>query len=190
MKRLPAAKRNQLIMVIIATIACIALVYVFLINAENTEITRLANEINKQRADLKGMKEIITKTDATANALAEVSRQLSRAEEDIAIGDIYAWTYDTLRRFKAAYHVEIPSIGQPVLGDVDLLQGFPYRQVKMSLNGSGYYHDLGKFVADFENTFPHMRMVNLGIEPAQTPGGLAERLNFHMDIIALVKPNS
>jgi Tfp pilus assembly protein PilO len=190
MKRLPAAKRNQLIGVILATVACVALVYWFLINAENREIAKLVTESNKQRAELKAMKELITKTDATANTLAEISRQLNRAEEDIATGDIYAWTYDTIRRFKANYRVEIPSIGQPILGDVDLIQGFPYRQVKMSLNGTGYYHDLGKFVADFENTFPHMRMVNLGIEPSQTPGGLVERLNFHMDIIALVKPNS
>ena len=129
MKRLPAAKRNQLIIVIIATLACIAMVYVFLINAENTEITKMANEINTRRAELKAMKETITKTDATVNALAEVSRQLGRAEEDIAIGDIYAWTYDTIRRFKASYHVDIPGIGQPILGDVDLIQGFRFRDV-------------------------------------------------------------
>ena len=75
------------------------------------------------------------------------------------------------------------------MGEVDLLAGFPYRQAKLSLNGSAYYHDLGKFVSDFENNFPHMRMINLIIESASQGSG-SEKLSFRMEIVALVKPNS
>ena len=42
---------------------------------------------------------------------------------------------------------------------------FPFKQVKFTITGTAYYHDLGKFIANFENTFPHIRVVNLQIQP-------------------------
>ncbi len=61
--------------------------------------------------------------------------QLNQAEEDVATGDLFAWTYDTIRQFKAGYHVDIPTIGQPVQSDVDLIPNFPYKQINFSLDG-------------------------------------------------------
>ena len=121
---------------------------------------------------------------------SDLTQQLSRAESDVAGGDLYAWTYDTIRRFKGAYHVEIANPGQPAPGDCDLLGNFPYKQIRFSLTGTGYYHDLGKFVADFENKFPHCRVLNLSMDPAGNTASPGERLNFRMDIAALVKPNN
>ena len=63
-------------------------------------------------------------------------------------------------------------------------------QIKVNINGTAYYHDLGKFIADFENNFPHIRIVNLTIEPASAGEPGNEKLSFRMDIVALVKPNS
>jgi hypothetical protein len=85
--------------------------------------------------------------------------------------------------------VDIPNVGQPSAGDCELLGGFPYKQIRFSLSGSAYYHDLGKFVADFENKFVHCRVVNLSLEPSGEPAA-GEKLNFKMDVIALVKPNN
>jgi hypothetical protein len=105
-------------------------------------------------------------------------------------GDFYSWTYNTIRTFKAAYRVDIPEIGHPDISDTDLLPDFSFKQVKFSVSGTAYYHDLGKFTADFENKFPHMRLVNLAIQPVQTSGSNDEKLSFKMDIVALVKPAS
>jgi len=76
------------------------------------------------------------------------------------------------------------------MGDVDVLPQFPYRQIKVNISGTAYYHDLGKFIADFENTFPHIRVVNLTVEPLNITGLGNEKLSFRMDIVALAKPNS
>lgn len=189
MNRLSPAKRNQLIMVILATVAMFALVYVFLISPEQKEITQRSVDIKKGKQELVDMNLMIKNAANTAASYADISNQLVQAEMDVAGGDIYAWTYDTIRRFKASYHLDIPGVGQPSSGDVDLLPGLMYRQVKLSLSGTGFYHDLGKFVADFENTFPHMRLVNLGLEPAPTTTA-PERIAFRFDVIALVKPNN
>jgi Tfp pilus assembly protein PilO len=188
MKRLSPAKRNQLILVVVITLTLISAVYFFLISPQNIENNRLKRQTSDQLADLDKYKKLISQAETTSNQLVAVSQELNHAEQDIATGDVYAWTYDTLRRFKANYHLNIPTIGQPSVSDVDLIPNFPYRQVRLSLNGSGYYHDLGKFVADFENDFPHMRLVNLTMQSDNdtTP----EVLTFQMDVVALIKPNS
>jgi Tfp pilus assembly protein PilO len=190
MKRLPPAKRNQLIMVILATLAALFLVYYLLIAPQKAENTDLANKIRVEREKLTNIKDSIKGAEKIAANLADSSDQLSRAEEDVATGDVYAWTYDTIRRFKAPYRVDIPSIGQPTVQDMDMLAGFPYRQVKVNIMGTAFYHDLGKFVSDFENAYPHMRIENISIEPANMTGPNADKLSFRMDIVALIKPNS
>ncbi len=175
-------------MVIIATILTVVVIYSCLISPQKEKNSKLGARIREQQDRLQTIKKAIKETDTITTDLADLTLQLNRAEQDVASGDVNAWTYDTIRRFKANYHVDIPSIAQPTITDVDVLAGFPYRQAKLSLNGSAFYHDLGKFVSDFENNFPHMRMINLIIEPSQ--GGGTEKLSFRMEVITLVKPNT
>jgi Tfp pilus assembly protein PilO len=188
MKRLPTAKRNQLIMVIIATMVTVSVIYYCLISPQKDKNSLLGTRIREQQERLQTIKKAIKETDTITTDLADLTLQLNRAEQDVASGDVNAWTYDTIRRFKANYHVDIPSIAQPTVTDVDVLASFPYRQAKITLNGSAFFHDLGKFVSDFENNFPHMRMINLIIEPSQGSG--TEKLSFRMEVITLVKPNT
>jgi Tfp pilus assembly protein PilO len=190
MKRLSPAKRNQLIMVLLITAALIGSVYFLLISPQNNENHKLVNQTNDRQSDLDKYRKIISQAEASSNQLASATLQLRNSEADIASGDIYAWIYDTIRRFKTGYNLNIPTVSQPAIGEVDLIPNFPYKQLKLSLVGTGYYHDLGKFVADFENNFPHMRLVNLSIQTASDPNGASEQLSFRMDVVALVKPNS
>ena len=122
--------------------------------------------------------------------MEEITQRLSHAEEDSATGDFFAWTYDTIRQFKINRHVDITSIGQPVLADVEMLPNFPYKQIKFQIIGTGYYHDIGKFIADLENKFPHMRVVNLTMDTASNTESSNEKLAFRIEIAALVKPNA
>ena len=177
-------------MVVAATVAALFMVFYFLIDPQKEQNEKLGEKIHSERDRLQSIRNAIKDTDRIASDLTTVTFQLNRAEEDIASGDVYAWTYDAIRRFKAGYKVEIPTIGAPSVGDMDLFSGFPYRQVKVTLSGVGFYHDIGKFVADFENNFPHMRMVNLYLEPANQVGPNSEKLSFRVDVVALVKPNT
>jgi hypothetical protein len=190
MKRLPKAKRNQLIMVMAGTVVLVHYLLIFKNNPQSERNRQVGQDIGLAQTKLEQYKATIKKAAAMNNALNDVTLQLAQAEEDIATGDVYAWTYDTIRRFKATYHVDIPNISQPTLSDVDLLPSFPYRQVKVTINGTAYYHDLGKFVSDFENNFPHMRLVNLVMEPANISGSGGEKLSFRMDIVMLVKSST
>jgi hypothetical protein len=72
-----------------------------------------------------------------------------------------------------------------------MLPNFPYKQASITVLGTAHYHDLGRFVADFENQFPHIRLLNLSVEVAPAPApGQVEMLSFKVEIVTLVKPNA
>jgi len=190
MKRLPPAKRNQLIGVIAATLGLICLVYFMLISPQNDKNREQAVKIGQETTKLQQYETAIKQKEATKNALEDLNQQLSHSEADIASGDLYAWTVDTIRGFKTGYRVDIPTIGQPSQSDCDLIGDFPYKQIRFSLSGTAYYHDLGKFISDFENKFTHCRVLNLSLDPVSDSPTGSERLNFRVDIVALVKPNN
>ena len=190
MKKISKEKRNQLIAVALITLAILGLIYFFLIQPQYGSLSAIARDKRTADGKLQGIKHTITNANVTANALIQTASALTQSEEDMASGDLYSWTYDTLRRFKQPYKVEIPEIGHPAISDMDLLPSFPYKQIRFAVSGTAYYHDFGKFIADLENNFPHVRVVNLFMESAPGPEGINEKLNFKMEIIALVKSNA
>ncbi len=190
MKRLPPDKRNKLILVILGTLTLIGMVYFLLIDPQGKQNRDLAIKTSANLANFQNMEKSLKQSGAIAAKLQDISTLLGSAEADMASGDIFSWTYDTFRQFKVNRHVEITNIGQPVQTDVDMLPDFPYKQIKFIINGNGYFHDIGKFIADLENKFPHMRVVSLTIDSATGPDAPSEQLSFRMEIAALVKPNS
>jgi hypothetical protein len=189
MKKLSREKRNQLIAVVAATVAVLGSIYYFLILPQYNSLAKIARAKKTADSKLVNIKSTITNADAVASSLSETASTVTHSEEDMASGDLYSWTYDTLRRFKQPYRVEIPDVGHPVTGDMDLLPSFPYKQIRFGINGTAYYHDLGRFIADFENTFPHARLVHLVVEPMPGADSANEKLSFRMEVIALVKAN-
>ena len=187
MKQLPHAKRNQFVMVLAGTIIAICAVYFLLILPQSQSNQQLVKEIQSAHNTLNQYQTDIKQSATINDAAKKVLQQLNDEEQDLATGDLNAWTYDLIRGFKTAYHLDIPNVGQPTIpSESDLIPNFPYKQIRLKLTGTGYYHELGRFIADFENKYPHMRLVGLTVDP--TTAG--ERLNFQMEVITLVKPNS
>ena len=185
--KLSKDKRNQLILVIICVLGAVGVMWVELIQPRYVALARAVASQKDAQNKLEGIQNGIKQADTIAARLNSVTQTLSDAESDMASGDLYSWTYNTMRLFKAQYPVAIPEIGHPDVSAVDLFPSFPFKQVRFTVTGTAYYHDLGKFVADFENTYPHIRVVNLEIQPGDASDG-AEKLSFKMDIVALVKP--
>jgi hypothetical protein len=188
--RLSKEKRNQLILVLVTTCAVLAGLGFGVIHFQRNSLARLAEKRAVAETKLQQMQEAVNHAARTSTELAEARKNLAAAESDIASGDLYSWMITTIRRFRAPHKVEIPAFA-PIgpTTDVNLLANFPYKQTSLSVQGSAHYHDLGRFLADFENRFPHMRVANLSLDldgAASEP----ETLSFRMDIIALVKPNA
>lgn len=185
--KLPKEKRNQLIGVILGTLAVLAVIWFVFISPRYGALHRSQKKLVDTKKRLQMMSDTIKHVGDTDNELHNATAVLTRAEADLASGDSNAWVYDLVRHFKENYKVDISVNGQTSIGNVDLLPNFPYKQLRVSVSGTAYYHDLGNFIANFENTYPHIRLVGLTLDPASNTD---EKLSFHMDIVALMKTDN
>jgi hypothetical protein len=188
--KLSKEKRNQLILVVLVTFGTLSALGFGLIKYQNENIRRLAIRKATAESKLAQMEDAVKNTARIQSDLAEAKQTLSQLETDIApAGDLYSWLISTIRSFKAPYKVEIPQYSQiGATTDMTMLPGFPYKQASMTVAGKAHFHDLGRFLADFENRFPHVRILNLALDVDGNPQEV-EMLAFRMDIVTLVKPN-
>ena len=189
--KLPKEKRNKLMLVGVGALLAASALYFLLISHQNENLVRLKNKKADVQASQRRVLEAIKRADAIETDLASAKNELAEAETDIASGDLYSWVINTLRRFNTAYKVSIPQFSSlgPVT-EVNLLPNVPYKQTSLSLVGTAHFHDLGRFLADLENQFPHIRVVNLCLDlnpsPAQDD---QETVSFKLDLVTLVKSN-
>jgi hypothetical protein len=190
-RKLPKNKQNQLVLVVLVTLIALAGLYFALIRCQHDALTRLKSDKVAAAKKLKVVLDSLHRAESIKADLDTARAKLAAAETDVASGDLYAWVINSLRDFKANYQVEIPQfsqLGSPV--DVNLLPNFPYKQATLTVAGSAHYDDLGRFLADFENKFPHARLINLSVDAnANSLLTEPETLSFKMDIITLVKVN-
>lgn len=192
MKHLPREKQQQLALVALATAGVIAGLWFGLIRAQQSAIEKLRSETAAAESRLQTMRDDISRGARIQADLAAEAERLRQAESQMASGDLYAWIINTIRDFRSGHPgVDIPQFSTIVTGRTTLMPAFPYTQVKLTVGGTAFYHDLGGFVADFENRFPYMRFENLQIEPAAAGANRdAEKLAFRLDVVALVGPES
>jgi Tfp pilus assembly protein PilO len=192
MKNMPKEKRNQLILaaLIVAIVAGAWYMVVYKSQTEGIDTMR-----SKRDAAVKKLQEArlaIKTADQVESQLCDVKKRLEAVEDNMATGDLYSWTINAIRQFKLGYKVEIPQfsvIDGP--RNTTILANFPYKQATLTIGGTAHFHDFGKFVADFENQFPYMRLMNLTLEPSSgLQAADRERLSFRMEIATLVKPAS
>jgi Tfp pilus assembly protein PilO len=188
MNKLPREKRDRLILVIVGTIGMLFVVFFVLIHPQYDTIGQIRDQTESKRNQLLVIEKDIKNLDAVTAQQSELAYSVAHAEDGMVSGDPYSWMFDTLRNFKSRYKIDFAPPSQPVISDVDLLPKFPYKQLKVSVTGTAYYHDLGKFIADFENTFPHIRITNLTVDTGGATAEGGEKLAFRMEVVALVKP--
>ena len=177
-------------MVILGTVGVAALIYICLIRQQYGKLEGLNSDTVAARKQLSDYLRIISQSSNAPADFAKASASLAEAEKDMASasGDNTTWTYNLITGFNKAYNLDMPDIERPNPEGMNALPHFPYtQQLTVRVGGSAYYHDLGRYIADFENKFPYCRLLNLYLEPAGTGD---EKLNFRMDIVILVKPNS
>jgi Tfp pilus assembly protein PilO len=188
MNRLSKEKRSQIVLVIVMIAIVITGLYMGLIRNQQRTLENVA--VEKQKATRK-MDQIVetsrnsTKIDVD---LAQLRKQLELRENNMVSDDLYASGINLLRDFKSEYPVEIKQFISKGLAENSAFAKFPYKQFTVAILGAGHYHDIGRFVADFENRFQSARVLNLELTPtsAASPDE-KEQLIFKMDIVLLVK---
>jgi len=182
-------------MVAAGTVALCYLIFQFVISSQKATLQDLEQQI-LTASDKAGKAEREVKdTQPVQDRLQVRTEQLQAIETKMASGDLFFWSVSTINGFLEGHKkVSIPKFTKPAEGEVGLVPGFPYRKATFNVEGSARYEDFGRFVAEFENEFPFMRLQNLELSPlganntesAKEP----EKLGFKMDIVALIKPGA
>lgn len=194
MKNLPKEKRDRLILIGIGTLAMIGGIWYGVIKSTQQSLVNIRRQIAEQKDKVGGAQRLVQSSPDIQKNLDAASARLKAMEAGMPSGDMYAWMILTMNKFRADHKVEIPQISREVAAEVGLFPKFPYKAAIFTVRGTAFFHDLGKFIADFENTFPYMRLQNLELEPASassaTAAGNPELLAFKMEIVTLINPNT
>jgi hypothetical protein len=189
--KLPKEKRDNLILIFMATAGAVAGLNFLLINAQRDKLAGFPPKIAAAQRKLETMRKTIREESQTEAVLTLASNKLAAIEQGMASGDMNAWFYSTIKKFKQNYAVDIPQVGQGEVGEVPLLPKFPYKQVKIGIGGTALFCNLGNFIADFENDFPYFRLQNIVIEGGSSAASPeTEKLSFRLEVVALIKPGS
>ncbi|MEY4386067.1 MAG: hypothetical protein RLY20_1350 [Verrucomicrobiota bacterium] len=194
MNKLSKTKRNMVLLVWLITLAVLSGWALMFLKWQLDEKHIAEQSFANRQSLFITMTNTLARADLIERERGEAEQELAGAEASMAGGDIYSWCLDTLQKFKQGYkNIEMPQFGQnnaPV--ENTLLPKFPYKQTVLSVGGTARFHDLGMFIADFENQFKFARIVNVELQPSPAISGNErdrEKLTFKMDIIFLVKPN-
>ena len=189
MSKMSKEKQKQLALAVISSVAILGSLGYFLIKGGYDKLVALDQKKITATEKLQQMNDTTRHAKEAEKAFNETLGSLSEKENAMATGDLYSWMFISIRRFQKGYRVEIPQISPVTTSEVNLLPKFPYQQATVSIGGTAHYHELGRFIADFENAFPYMRISNLTLDlnPTMTPGDY-EKLAFKLEITSLVKP--
>jgi Tfp pilus assembly protein PilO len=187
MNKLSKEKRSQLALTVVIILLVATGLYSGLIRFQQAKLRNLDLEKQKANKKLSQINETSRSSAKIEAELKESIKELDIRESDMVSNDLYASMINSIRTFKLPYQVEIKQFNSKGLTEMNLFPKYPYKQYTVSLVGSAYYHDLGRFIADFENRFRSSRILNLDLAPESTQD--KEKLVFRMDIVSLVKPS-
>jgi len=200
MNKLPKEKRDRIILVVLGTVFLITGVWFGLIKSQRSTLEKYTTDNVQAQEKVTNAKRRIEKEKQIQADLDLAGQGLKTIEDEMASGDLYSWLIVTLNKFRIPYTntVEIPNFSRETVAEVLLIPNFPYKAATFTIRGTAYYHELGRFVADFENTFLHIRLLNLEMEPLGLPNSGAvkasleeeEKLSFKMEIVTLIKPTT
>lgn len=201
-KQLSPEKKQHLIGVCIGTLLVLGGIYWFPIRSARESLAKVQVSIVESEKKLSEAKKLVQSAEVENERLARREEQLAAVEATMVSGDPNLWirlTYDKFRN-QAPYKVEIPNFPTPNIGDMQMIPDFPYKSATYRVVGAACYHDFGKFLAEFENYFPYLRVMNLTLGPEGTSGSAGasatsssggeepERLAFSFEVAALMKP--
>jgi len=197
MKNLPKEKRDRLVLIVVSTMMVLIGIWQLLMVYQENELQRLDMAIQEAEVDLNKGKRIIERNEEFQQSLKEKQEELRAKEVGMASGDMYSWIIMKINKFKADYDVDIPQFSREVPTTVGIFPTFPYQAAQFNIRGKAYYHDFGRFIADFENEFPYLQVRNISLVPAGASAATgadepedSEKLAFRMEIITLINPNA
>ena len=189
MNRLTKDQRDRILAIAMGTVMILVALWFGLIRSQRAALAASEKQMAEAQTKIKEANVLLNAAASYEQLHAQKRAELDAIESGMGSGDLYFWITSTLTGFKTPYQVDIPNYFPPTVGKLGLLPSFPYQAATFKIDGTAYYHEFGKFIANFENKFPYMQVHNIDLGPATGIESIAaEKLKFSMQIVALVKP--
>lgn len=206
MNKLSKEKRDRLILVSVVLVAVLGVLYVFVLGAQKDKLYMLDSQIVSAKDKLGKADRLVRSSDAIELSLMKTRQQLDEREKDMApAGQYYYWFFKLLEEFRKNEGLEssfVVDISQPEFGEIGILPKFPYRAATFTIHVNGRFQEIGRFLADFENSFPYFRVLNIQLTPEGAPAFTGaqgfnaavaasdEKISMQFKVITLIKPTT
>jgi Tfp pilus assembly protein PilO len=193
MNNLPKAKRDQLILITIFTIAIVAALILFVGDSQSSELKRTQLKTESTRTKLSAADKLCREEPQLQQRLQDLTKELTAREAQLAPDhDTYAWLLQSLAQFLSTHRgagITGSGVSQPEIGEANMIPKFSYKTATFHVKANGYFHDLGRFVADIESQFPYVRVQNIEMTRGSAgPNNDPEKLSSSFDIVMLMQP--
>jgi hypothetical protein len=185
------AQKEQLVGIALGALALVAVLWYFGVTAKQAELSKTMDNTAQTQDKLRRAESTMRQGEEIANKLQAHRQILDKRESTLAPDrDAYAWILSTLKPFlQSRKGMDITHYSQPEISDAGVIPGFPYKWATFHLEGTGYYHDFGKFFADLENDFPYFRVQNLEMSANASTGVEPEKLTVNFELVVPIKPS-
>jgi hypothetical protein len=193
MIKLTKAQQDQITALCIGTVGLLAAVWWFGVKSSGHDLLVARQQSADMQKKLHDAEAVMRRSEEIGDTLKTESDLLSKREATLAPDrDSYAWVINTVNNFiQSRKGINFDSYGgQPTVGENGMIAKFPYKWATFQLRGSGYYDDIGKFLADFENTFPYFFIQNLNLSVNSGPAVEPEKLTVTFELVAPVVASS
>lgn len=205
MNKMSKDKRDKLILTILAIIGVLGVLYTFVIGAQNDALNSYMNGSNKGRDQLDKAQRLIRNAPIIEQNLATNRFKLQEMQVDMSPPGAEYYTFvKVLKEFETKMDMTLVAAVATKADMVDpgLLPKFPYPATAISFTPSAHFHDIGRFIAEFENNYPYMRVAAIRLHPDTAVRGARrmpvageaeqsnEKLGGEIRLVNFIKPNA
>jgi hypothetical protein len=191
MNKLTKPQKDQLIGIAVGTVVLMGGLWYVGVTDRQEALSKSEKNTAQIMDTLKRAEGTLRQGEEISEKLAAHTQLLEKRESTLAPDrDDFAWSINTINDFiKPRKGVNFVTTSKAEVSEAGIFADFPYKWATFHLAFSGYYHDLGKFLADLENSFPYFQVQNLSLSANTTIGVEAEKLSVTFDLVVPVKPS-
>lgn len=189
----------------IGSVGIIAVLYFLVITDQKAEIDQLSSKISA----LGSKRDVSLRTGKRGRDVQSELEERKKILEEKQVGmprpqDDHVWFLRIMEEMRPRYGLDLEEIRNPEETEAGVLPKFPYRAVALNVSMLGNYNDFGRFLADFENRYPYMRVQLTSVsadarslresvrapgmpEPAGAQAKDSGKLRFNYRVIALIR---
>lgn len=172
MNKISKDKRDKVILSCLLFIGAVGLLYTFVLGAQKDQLGLLHKQILMAH-------DRVAKADALIRSGPMIDAQLkdnqklldTRLEGMAPQGTYYYWflkLVDQFREEEKLHPTFIVDVTQPEFIEAGLLPSFPYRAASFGVRLNGQFQEIGRFIADLENTYPYFRVQSVRMAPQRS----------------------